>query len=326
MRVARFIAVLTAAAIALAVPRTGAAQPLHPQHHIQRDLREAVPAARVTAHEWGVFVLEQGQLVHLQEIAAELPPFVHRGNGPLGGALPPPVIRPGGGTLARKPVLFLYADAPVDVRVEVGFAGGAPWFHYPAGHRVAAGLAAGAPGLVWDVRIEPHARVPFAPAPPGHFWEDLRRGGGRTVVAADGTAEAFIFYDGPVDFQRPFLIGRHGTGAAVTPSSSERTIFIVDRGMYAESDVDPRSWTASPRGTGDAWMLRARLDAELRARGLTPGESASLLDTWRDDLFTDPRPRAIYFVPRDMYDRMLPIRITPEPVELVRVGLVIHRM
>lgn len=271
-----------------------------------------------------MFVLEQGRVAHLEEIGAELPGFVHRGAGPLGATpVPLPGPRP---VLARKPVLFLNADRAIDVRIEVGFEGGEPWFHYPAAHRVPNGLAPRAPGLVWDARVVPSARAALAPAPAGHFWEDLRRAGGDLVLSADGTAEQFIFYDGPVAFERPFLIGRAAMGANVTPTSTERMLVLVDRGMYVEHDIDPRTWRFTPRGQGDMRALRARLDAELRARGLTPGESASLLETWRDDLFGDPRPRAIYFVPRDAYDRMLPMRITPAPEELVRVGLVIDRM
>lgn len=285
------------------------------------------PVPGFVAHEWGVFVLEHGRVAHLDELAAELPPFVHRGGGPLAGRPVPPVhpVRPGG-VLARKPVLFFHADAPLDVRVEVGFAGGEPWLHFPAGQRVPEGLAAGAPGLVWDLRVEPGTRAGLAAAPPGHFWGDLRAVGGDPVRGADGSWERFLFYDGPVAFERSFLIGRHGTGAAVTPTSSERTLFLVERGLYSESDIDPRTWSSSQRSTGTMVALRIRLEAELMRRGLTRAEAVSLLDTWRDDLFSDPRPRALYFVPRDAYDRMLPIRLTPAPSELVRVGLVIDRL
>ena len=65
---------------------------------------------------------------------------------------------------------------------------------------------------------------------------------------------------------------------------------------------------------------------ELPARGLTAAESRSLLETWRDELFTSAAPRAIYLVPRHLYDRMHPLSITPTPAETVRVGLVIESL
>lgn len=77
--------------------------------------------------------------------------------------------------------------------------------------------------------------------------------------------------------------------------------------------------TRSPRSG-----LRAILIDALRSRGLTAPEARSLVETWRDELFS-PTPHALYFVPRDAYDRMLPLSIDPMPTELVRVGLVIER-
>ena len=63
----------------------------------------------------------------------------------------------------------------------------------------------------------------------------------------------------------------------------------------------------------------------LRTR-LAEAEARSLLETWRDDLFLSPGTRAISLVPRDLYDNMLPLRIDPEPAEIVRVGLVIEEL
>jgi hypothetical protein len=70
--------------------------------------------------------------------------------------------------------------------------------------------------------------------------------------------------------------------------------------------------------------LRETITDALRARGLTAAEARSLVETWRDELFS-PAPHAIYFVPREAYDRMLPLSIDPMPTELIRVGLVVER-
>ena len=46
------------------------------------------------------------------------------------------------------------------------------------------------------------------------------------------------------------------------------------------------------------------------------------MNTWAPELNENER-HLIYLLERAEYDRMLPITITPEPTELVRVGMVI---
>lgn len=293
----------------------------------ERVLPIPLPGPRLTAHEWGVFVIENGQPAYLEALAAELPPFVQRQAG--AAVLPPhpprPHPGPRPGTVARKPVLFLYADRPTQVQVRVGFAGGEPWLLYPTARRVENIAGPNAPGLVWDLLVAP-ARAPAPPSVhPGHWWNDLRAVGASPVVAADGTNERFLFYDGPVAFEPSFLVSHAQGGASVSPVSTERTLFLVGGDRFVEVDVDPATWSSRQVSTGDMTALRARIDQALQQRGLTGPEARSLLETWRDELFRDVRRRAIYFVPREAYDRMLPITITPTPTELVRVGLVIDR-
>jgi hypothetical protein len=229
------------------------------------------------------------------------------------------------GTVARKPVLFLYASQPTQVRVEVGFTGGEPWMVYPNAQRVPDLAAPGTPGLAWDLTVAPATAPAFQSIHPGHWWKDLRLVGASPVVTADGHSEAFLFYDGPVAFERSFVLSHEQGGAAVSPASSETMLFLANGQRYVESQVDPQTQSSTQLAMGDMTQLRARLLAVLQQRGLSAPEARSLLETWRDDLFRDQRPRAIYFVPRDAYDRMLPLRMTPAPSELVRVGLVIDR-
>lgn len=296
----------------------------------------------LVAHEWGVFVLENGRPTYLADLARELPPFVQR----LGGAqavlpAPPPAHPappgnpgigpgPGGpphppGAVARKPVLFLYADQPTPIHIEVGFTGGEPWMAYPAGQRRTNIGGPGTAGLVWDLTVAPTRAPAFHGVHRGHWWKDLRAAGGAAVMADNGQSEGFVFYDGPVGFERSFNLDHRDGGAAVTPASTERLLFLLEADRYVEADLDPDTWRSRQVAMGGMAELRARLSQELQHRGLTLGEAHSLLETWRDELFRAADRRAIYFVPRDAYDRMLPLTITPAPTELVRVGLVIDR-
>jgi hypothetical protein len=303
----------------------------------------APEAPRIVAHEWGVWKIRAGLVAHLEELAAETPAFVFRSPmlpparpvymappfvpipqvaprplGPVPDAFAPP--RPP----ARKPVLFLTSNRAVDVSVEVGFRGGEPWLFYPAA--TVEGAEGGSRLLTWRGRLAPSARAALPAVPPGHWWQLLRDAGGDLFLGADGTAERFLFYDGPVQFEPSFVIERRPGGALVQPMTLEEALFFADGAGYTENRVARQPRGAAVVAQGDGAALRARLDGELRARGLTAAEARSLLETWRDDLFLSAAPRAIYFVPRNLYDLMLPLRVTPAPAETVRVGLVIEEL
>jgi hypothetical protein len=289
---------------------------------------------RILAHEWGVWRLENGRITHLEELAAELPPFVERApNARLGNnnVVPPqpqgpfPNVVVPHPVVARKPVLFLYSDAPVDVTVEVDFTGGEPWLFFPRATPTAPQGRTRTGMLRWEGRLDPRSTAGLTRVDASHFWADLRAVGATPFVTANGSTEQFLFYDGPVEFRRAFQITRMPGGAQVVPDSDETALWLVDGRSFVESKANMRSG-GNVMAQGDMTLLRARLAAELTARGLTTPEAQSLLETWRDDLFTSQRPRAIYFIPREWYDRMLPLRITPAPAEIVRVGVAIEML
>ena len=197
-----------------------------------------------------------------------------------------------------------------------------------------------------------------AAAPAGHWWNELREVGADGFTTTDGGFERFVFYDGEVRFRPLFRFTRGATATATTrrpapergrdappdPSveptiaptrAAEGPLFVVRGGTYVEHDRVDGRW--SEVGRGAASTMRARLRPALLARGLDEAESDSLLDVWTDELFGDGE-HAVYFVPRAVYDRMLPMRITARPtliepdgptraeVRLVRVGVVIERL
>lgn len=306
----------------------------------QRDL----VAPRVVAHEWGVWKIRAGQVTHLDELAAETPSFVVRSPSCPAVAQPPrPVVRPRPPQLpppviplpqlnppvvrpqpARKPVVFLYTDRPVNITAQVGFRGGEPWLYYPSA------TVSGGPGvsktLTWRGHLVPSGAATMPQAAPGHWWNELRNVGAGLFLGPGGTSERFLFYDGPVLFERPFIVTRRPGGALVSPMTTERTLWLVDGNTYTETNIDRTTRVSTPMGQGDMSQFRARLDRELQSRGLSPAEARSLLETWRDDLFNSPAARAVALVPRNLYDLMLPLHIDPQPDEIVRVGLVIEEL
>ena len=286
------------------------------QVQAQRELR---PVPNIVAHEWGVWLIEDGRPT-LQALADESPPFVLRAENAPTTPPPVPVDRP---IVARKPVLFLRSDVPVDdLQVEVRFRGGRPWLLFPSGqvdgNRVVWRGRLAADGVRGPVRgrRRPIAMPPAAP--PGHWWNHLRDVGANTFRSTHGGAERFIFYDGPVRFRSPVVASR------LRARRNAHTLWMVEGANVVEHRVTTRSSSVARRGTKQD--LRGWLETAATRAGLTQAEARSLLQTWEGELFESDERRAIYFIPRSDYNRMLPLTITPTPTELIRVGLVIEEL
>lgn len=277
----------------------------------------AEPPLQFEAHEWGVWMVENGRIT-IDDLAAESPRFVHR--TPAAPDRPIPQITNSNVTV-RKPVLFMRANRPIDdLRVDVRFVGGRPWLYYPQGEARGNRLQfrgrlvqdpAAATREIRDAR-GPRGRR----APRRHWWRFLQAVGADTFISNTGDSERFIFYDGPVRFRAPITMRNDN----LRSRRGERRVWVVANGEYVESVATPRELRETLRGPVNA--LRGRLEDELRRAGLTEAETASLLNTWTPELNNQER-HVIYLLTRTEYDRMLPITITPEPTELVRVGMVI---
>jgi hypothetical protein len=269
----------------------------------------------LVVHEWGVWKLRLGQVEHLEELAAESPRFVNRSAVAPALAMAPDdqPFR-----VSLKPVVFFYADRPMDVNVHVRFRGGRPWLYHPNG-REAGGT------LTWDVQLEPAQPGVISPIPEGHWWQHLRDVGADVLMTPDGGTEHFLFYDGPVRFARTFRVDERRGTLRARPSAGEDTLWIVEGQGFREMEADPRGNLSELR-RGDVDQLRTILIQQMEQRDLSHAEAVSMVSTWAGEFFNATYPRALYFVARPHYDRMLPIRITPPPDQLVRVGMVIEEL
>jgi hypothetical protein len=63
-------------------------------------------------------------------------------------------------------------------------------------------------------------------------------------------------------------------------------------------------------------------EQQWRSAGMTAEEARAIVDVWRDDLLHRPGFLVISRMPPELYDRMFPLKVTPEPDERVRVGMV----
>jgi hypothetical protein len=60
----------------------------------------------------------------------------------------------------------------------------------------------------------------------------------------------------------------------------------------------------------------------VRAMGLTESEARGMVDCWRKEWFETDGERVLLFLDGRDYDLFCPMRVRPEPTEVVRVGVV----
>lgn len=287
------------------------------------------PASTFSAHEWGVWVIDEGHVAHLPALAEECPDFVIRAPRSQEGARTIPRIRMSPVTV-EKPVIFFHTDEVIDnVRVRVRFRRGEPWLIWPEAQ-------VRRRGVEWNGRLTPHGGTDLGPVmhhgQRHPWWGHLRRAGGARFEPASGSPpEDFLFYDGTMPFRSGFTFIQSGPTWVPRRRGVESKVWVQD-GQQVHAYEVARRQTGSEPTAHPSNAIIALLRAELLSRGLQAGEADSLLNTWRDDLQPaaangrPPQPRAIYFVDRAGYDRMLPLTISPTPDEVVRVGLVIEML
>ena len=153
--------------------------------------------------------------------------------------------------------------------------------------------------------------------------------------------ERFLFYDGLVPAPDGLRCTASASGGATFRNAGRFPIadlFVVDHRGRGEGDPVLFAYHAGPIGPGKEakvalaavparkWPLEgsAALRLALLAAGLFEAEADALLGLWRAGLFERPGLSAFHVLPREEYDRMLPMAIAPAPGKLVRVGVALH--
>lgn len=111
--------------------------------------------------------------------------------------------------------------------------------------------------------------------------------------------------------------------------------------IHLEAELDPEGWPIpGTLGSWDEWdALAHELREALIDRGLTSGEADAFLSAWDTTLFgllgsgsfyVEPMYRnggaLLYFMGPEEYDALLPLEASPEPVEMVRLGMVYQHL
>jgi hypothetical protein len=307
------------------------------------------PHKEFVVHEWAVWVkgasLNGTVLSSPAQLVAGLPKFVQTLKDPRQPTTPaqPKVGQKAipGGPMWNKPVLHLYGEEGMDVRISVTTAQGLLSAYWPAGKRLGVYLTTfgtqAVRGIEWSGTLQGKPDGKVGEPPKDHWWSAVREVSSMYFVA-DKQCERFLFYEGTA-MQEP----------AVTATIS------ADQLKLTNSGGDPTGQVMVIVHSGDKWYYRV-LDAikgggeaviskaEFLAKefsedqlleacrshwqqfGMTQAEAKAIVKSWEPDLLHPWQILVISRMPAELYEKMFPLTVSPKPDKLVRVGVVFDRL
>lgn len=157
-----------------------------------------------------------------------------------------------------------------------------------------------------------------------------------SISAADVIEqEKFLFYRGIGFFSAPLGVQMSGDDVVtVTNTGSEvlKHLFVLNihngRGSFEylhSLNAAERRTVPLPASKAELSLdrligeMQQQMAAALASEGLYPREAAAMVNTWKDSWFTEEGTRVLYLLPRGWTDRILPLSLTPEPKDLVRI-------
>lgn len=191
--------------------------------------------------------------------------------------------------------------------------------------------------IAWDIDILPQKDtrdlVLFKPGD-SLGWLRARQPVTNAVRTRGGETEGYLFYRG---------VGKFDPGLRTTVDARE-TLHLENKTggripyLVAFELTDGRlRWTEKPDGLdADATLVIPESDLKtepagfpqplyqavaggLARCGLTGAEARAMVETWWHSYFEAPGLRVFWVLPRESTDHILPLEITPPPVEIVRV-------
>jgi hypothetical protein len=141
--------------------------------------------------------------------------------------------------------------------------------------------------------------------------------------------ERFLFYRGVGNFTLPLALEAHGDGAyQLTNGGTDdvRSLFLVSvrNGEVRFNTYDQINGNGTLHMTENNAVstiddLALAVSQALVAEGLYQKEADAMVNSWRDSWFAEEGTRLLYMVPQRITDELLPLHITPQPDEIVRV-------
>jgi len=148
----------------------------------------------------------------------------------------------------------------------------------------------------------------------------------RVKTPAGEQQEKFLFYRGVGAFAPPvsarltadgkLLVENRGAeeipGVILFERRGERAGYRISGGVQAQSVLE------APELTGNVDSVGRELEGLLVNQGLYQDEAHAMVETWRNSWFEEGS-RLLYLVPTEFVNRMLPLSITPAPIQTTRV-------
>ena len=314
-------------------------------------------ADNYAVHEWGTFTSVQGadglQFEWNPFVTSDLPGFIYDRLKSMdeAGRLSLLLSKSSQLTLQRMetPVIYFYSDHALTLDVEVSFPQGTvtEWFPRASGFGPIASTNQNAVPrsfVSWQgVSVLGHSAVPGDDRTPpndhngSHYYAARETDANvlRTRTKGKIEHEKFLFYRGVGNFRAPLqasLQGNEGFLSLKNTGTEElRDLFVLQiRGKSGNrifvKKLAPQEEQVVAVG-GNAEIPRAELQSQIQeemkaaltTEGLYPKEAAAMVATWNDSWFSENGLRVLYVLPRTWTDRVLPLKISEPPQNLVRV-------
>jgi len=281
-------------------------------------------------HEWGTFTSiagEDGMALDWRPLAVtnDLPRFVHdmaattNSSGLRHGCIKCDLTAK---IRMETPVLYFYTDRDTDVTVRVDFPKGTLTEWYPSARTVGSsidwGRIAVLPHTSTDLPVETGASRYYAARETDAALVRVCNTNGRATEF-----EKFLFYRGVGGFDLPVSVKLDGYRLQFAGLGGIAQVIVFENhgGKVGFHIVDVNSDTATVERPvlGDSLAaLLASMHQTLVSQGLYEKEAKAMLETWRDSWFEEGL-RVFYVLPRPTTDSVLPITISPQPAQLMRV-------
>jgi hypothetical protein len=161
-----------------------------------------------------------------------------------------------------------------------------------------------------------------------HIRLESNSSGNRNTPSGD-FLEKFLFYRGVGKFDIPVTVASDDRHVFQVSNHGQETLrrAIVFRlqgeqltyGIVPDIEPGKTASVTEPQRPIELSALSELMHQELVAAGLYEREAAAMLETWSSSWFLEQGTRMFYLVPQEVTDRELPLHVSPQPDQLLRV-------
>jgi hypothetical protein len=236
----------------------------------------------------------------------------------------------------ETPVIYFYGDIGEKVKVEIDFPEGIITQYFPQATQRTPKLneitSIGPSHFQFDVTLQSIQEKENIPSTsPDSIWNPAREVKANTIKVGN-QSEKFIFYRGVGDFNSQFKVKSDSNDILSLENHSDEIIrdaYILNSdgvtGVFKQIGPIQKKTTVNIPSLSNGLPLKEYVSLaksfiakSLMAKGLYYEEALAMANTWEKSYFHTPGIRILYIVPNIETEKILPLRVTPTPKELVR--------